>query len=159
MIIQSSLGAVPCCGREACVPLWSSELYWREPCVAGRSVGEGSDKTAPWSSNSWDLDVGSATLPHKNCSAPETPRRIHHSLGSWRTSRTKTNDTWQWKPGRPGSCQAKMATHGENCNNWPRTVMTGGCLPGWPLPRMGLQAMLMMNSSVTHSKLLHLMFT
>ena len=21
-----------------------------------------------------------------------------------------------------------MATHGENCNNWSRTVMTGGCL-------------------------------
>lgn len=21
-----------------------------------------------------------------------------------------------------------MATNGENCNDWPRTVMTGGCL-------------------------------
>lgn len=34
-----------------------------------------------------------------------------------------------------------MATRGETCNEWPRTVMTGGAY-WWPLP--GLQAMIMM---------------
>ena len=39
-----------------------------------------------------------------------------------------------------------MATHGENCNDWLKTVMTGGCL----LVEMGLQVVMMMMMMLMH---------
>ena len=112
----SFLGGVPCRGRESCVPLWSSQLYRREPCAPGRSNHAGQVcRWGVWQNSILALQVGvwagvgSATLPHKKLHCyrnAKTHTKRHYGLGSWRTSSTKANDAWQWKPVPPGSCQA-----------------------------------------------------
>ena len=58
-----------------------------------RCVDEGSDKRASWPSR---LGVGSAILPHKNCTATETPRCITRDTTAWGVDRPLAQIKGQW---------------------------------------------------------------